>query len=282
MGGYDETPDYTSSILREFAESGLVNVVGGCCGTTPAHIRAIAEAVRGLPPRRIPEIPKRLRLSGLEPLVIGPDSNFVNVGERTNVTGSKKFAELILGGRLRPGARGRAAAGRRRRRGHRREHGRGHARRRGGDDAFLNLVASEPDISKVPVMIDSSKWKVIEAGLRCVQGKGDRELDLDEGRRGRVRAQATLVRRYGARRDRHGVRRAGPGRHGGAEGRHLRAGLPAAHRAGRVPARGHHLRPEHLRDRDGDRGARRATRSPSSRRPAASRNAARTPASPAA
>ncbi len=88
MGGYDETPAYTSSILKEFAESGLVNVVGGCCGTTPAHIKAIAEAVRGLPPRRIPEIPKRLRLSGLEPLVIGPDSNFVNVGERTNITGS--------------------------------------------------------------------------------------------------------------------------------------------------------------------------------------------------
>jgi 5-methyltetrahydrofolate--homocysteine methyltransferase len=98
MGGYDETPSYTSSILREFAEAGLVNVVGGCCGTTPDHIRAIAEAVHGLPPRKTPEVPKRLRLSGLEPLVIGPDSNFVNVGERTNVTGSKKFAELILGG----------------------------------------------------------------------------------------------------------------------------------------------------------------------------------------
>ncbi len=198
MGGYDETPDYTSSILREFAESGLVNVVGGCCGTTPSHIRAIAEAVRPLPPRRIPEIPKRLRLSGLEPLVIGPDSNFVNVGERTNVTGSKKFAELILGGHYDQAlevARQQVDAG---------------AvvidvnMDEGMLDAeaamtrFLNLIASEPGISKVPLMIDSSKWKVIEAGLRCVQGKGIvNSISMKEGEAEFVR-QATLVRRYGA------------------------------------------------------------------------------------
>ncbi|MFM9012572.1 MAG: homocysteine S-methyltransferase family protein, partial [Gemmatimonadota bacterium] len=99
MGGYDETPGFTAAILKEFAESGLVNIVGGCCGTSPDHIRAIANAVRDVAPRTIPTPPPVLRLSGLEPLVIGPDSNFVNVGERTNVTGSKKFADLILGGR---------------------------------------------------------------------------------------------------------------------------------------------------------------------------------------
>jgi 5-methyltetrahydrofolate--homocysteine methyltransferase len=198
MGGYDETPAYTSSILREFAQSGLVNVVGGCCGTTPAHIKAIADAVQGLPPRAIPEIPKRLRLSGLEPLVIGPDSNFVNVGERTNVTGSKKFAELIIGNRYDEAlevARQQVEAG---------------AviidinMDEGMLDAeaamtrFLHLVASEPAISKVPIMIDSSKWSVIEAGLRCVQGKGIvNSISLKEGETEFIR-QATLVRRYGA------------------------------------------------------------------------------------
>ena len=198
MGGYDETPNFTASILREFAEAGLVNVVGGCCGTTPAHIQAIAEAVRGLPTRRIPDIPKRLRLSGLEPLVIGPDSNFVNVGERTNVTGSKKFAELILGGHYDAAlevARQQVEAG---------------AQiidinfDEGMLDAeaamtrFLNLVATEPAISKVPIMIDSSKWRVIEAGLRCVQGKGIvNSISMKEGEAEFLR-QATLVRRYGA------------------------------------------------------------------------------------
>ncbi|HRQ77227.1 MAG TPA: methionine synthase [Gemmatimonadaceae bacterium] len=198
MGGYDETPAYTSSILKEFAEAGLVNVVGGCCGTTPAHIKAIAEAVTALPPRKIPEIPKRLRLSGLEPLVIGPDSNFVNVGERTNVTGSKKFAELIIGNRYDEAlevARQQVEAG---------------AviidinMDEGMLDAeaamtrFLHLVASEPAISKVPIMLDSSKWSVIEAGLRCVQGKGIvNSISLKEGEAEFIR-QATLVRRYGA------------------------------------------------------------------------------------
>ncbi len=198
MGGYDETPDYTSSILREFADSGMVNVVGGCCGTTPAHIKAIAEAMHGVAPRVVPEIPKRLRLSGLEPLVIGPDSNFVNVGERTNVTGSKKFAELIIGGHYDQAlevARQQVEAG---------------AviidinMDEGMLDAeaamtrFLHLIASEPSISKVPIMIDSSKWTVIEAGLRCVQGKGIvNSISLKEGETEFVR-QATLVRHYGA------------------------------------------------------------------------------------
>ncbi|MEX2182355.1 MAG: methionine synthase [Gemmatimonadaceae bacterium] len=198
MGGYDETPDFTSAILREFALAGMVNVVGGCCGTTPAHIRAIAAAVRDLPTRPVPELPKRLRLSGLEPLVIGPDSNFVNVGERTNVTGSKKFAQLILGGNYDEAlevARHQVDAG---------------AQiidvnfDEGMLDAeaamtkFLNLVASEPGIAKVPVMVDSSKWRVIEAGLRCLQGKGIvNSISMKEGEAEFIR-QATLVRRYGA------------------------------------------------------------------------------------
>jgi len=198
MGGYDETPDYTSSILREFADSGLVNFVGGCCGTTPAHIKAIADAVRGVPARRIPEIPKRLRLSGLEPITIGPDSNFVNVGERTNVTGSKKFSDLILGEKYDEAlevARQQVDAG---------------AQiidinfDEGMLDAvaamtkYLNLIAGEPGISKVPIMIDSSKWSVIEAGLRCIQGKGIvNSISLKEGEAEFIR-QATLVRRYGA------------------------------------------------------------------------------------
>jgi len=157
MGGYDETPDYTSSILREFAEAGLVNVVGGCCGTTPAHIAAIARAVKPLPPRRIPEIPKRLRLSGLEPLVIGPDSNFVNVGERTNVTGSKKFAELILGGHYDQAievARQQVEAGAVVIDVNMDE---GMLDSEAAMTRFLHLIGSEPGISKIPIMIDSSK-----------------------------------------------------------------------------------------------------------------------------
>ena len=198
MGGYDETPSYTSSILREFADAGLVNMVGGCCGTTPAHIRAIADAVKPLPPRRVPTIPKRLRLSGLEPLVIGPDSNFVNVGERTNVTGSKKFAELILGGQYDAAlevARQQVEAGavvidv---------NFDEGMLDAEAAMTKFLNLVASEPAISKVPVMVDSSKWKVIEAGLRCLQGKGIvNSISMKEGEASFIE-HAKLVRRYGA------------------------------------------------------------------------------------
>jgi len=198
MGGYDETPDYTSSILREFAEAGLVNVVGGCCGTTPRHIKAIADAVRPLPTRRIPEIPRRLRLSGLEPLVIGPDSNFVNVGERTNVTGSKKFSDLILAGNYDAAlevARQQVEAGAQV---IDMNFDEGMLDAEAAMTRFLNLVATEPGIAKVPIMIDSSKWKVIEAGLRCVQGKGVvNSISLKEGEAEFVR-QAELVRRYGA------------------------------------------------------------------------------------
>ena len=198
MGGYDETPEYTSSVLREFAEAGFLNVVGGCCGTTPAHIRAIAESVRGLKPRTAPEQPHRLRLSGLEPLVIGPDSNFVNVGERTNVTGSAKFKKLILDGKYDEAlevARQQVEAG-------------AVIIDINFDEAmldaeaamktYLNLAASEPAISRVPVMLDSSKWKVIETGLKCLQGKGIvNSISMKEGEAEFIR-QATLVRRYGA------------------------------------------------------------------------------------
>ncbi|MFM8780485.1 MAG: homocysteine S-methyltransferase family protein, partial [Gemmatimonadota bacterium] len=198
MGGYDETPGFTAAILKEFAESGLVNIVGGCCGTTPDHIRAIANAVRDIAPRTIPTPPPVLRLSGLEPLVIGPDSNFVNVGERTNVTGSKKFADLILGGHYDQAlevARQQV------------ESGavvidinfdEGMLDAESAMTRFLNLLASEPAIAKVPIMIDSSKWQVIEAGLRCVQGKSIvNSISLKEGEAAFLQ-QATLVRRYGA------------------------------------------------------------------------------------
>jgi 5-methyltetrahydrofolate--homocysteine methyltransferase len=196
--GYDETPEYTSAQLREFAESGFLNIVGGCCGTTPAHIRAIANAVRPLPPRKPRAADAKLRLAGLEPLNIGDDSLFVNVGERTNVTGSRAFARLILAGDYPQGlavARQQVENG-------------AQLIDVNMDEAmldsekamttFLSLVASEPDISRVPVMIDSSKWSVIEAGLKCVQGKPVvNSISLKEGEAEFIR-QARLARRYGA------------------------------------------------------------------------------------
>ena len=198
FGQYDETPEKMAAVLREFAEHGLVNMVGGCCGTTPAHIRAFAEAVEGLPPRRPEPQPHLLRLSGLEPLTIRPESNFVNVGERTNVTGSRKFARLILGGDYDAGleiARQQVENGAQMLDVNMDE---GMLDSQEAMATFLRLVASEPDISRVPLVIDSSKWSVIEAGLKCVQGKGVvNSISLKEGEDEFVR-QATLVRRYGA------------------------------------------------------------------------------------
>jgi 5-methyltetrahydrofolate--homocysteine methyltransferase len=198
FGQYDESPEYMAGILREFAESGLVNLVGGCCGTTPAHIKAIAEAVAGLPPR-LPASPlPRLRLSGLEPLTIGPESIFVNVGERTNVTGSRKFARLVLAGDYAAGlelARQQVENGAQMIDVNMDE---GMLDSQQAMTTFLQLVAAEPDISRVPIVIDSSKWSVIEAGLKCVQGKGVvNSISLKEGEESFIR-QATLVRRYGA------------------------------------------------------------------------------------
>jgi 5-methyltetrahydrofolate--homocysteine methyltransferase len=196
--GYDELPDKTARLLKEFATSGFLNIAGGCCGTTPAHIKAIAEALKGVPPRRIPNIERRLRLSGLEPFNIGDDTLFVNVGERTNVTGSKMFARLILSGDYAEAvsvARQQVENG-------------AQIIDINMDEAmldsqaamtkFVNLLASEPDISRVPLMIDSSKWDVIEAGLKCVQGKAVvNSISLKEGEAAFIK-YARLVRRYGA------------------------------------------------------------------------------------
>jgi 5-methyltetrahydrofolate--homocysteine methyltransferase len=198
FGGYDEGPDEMAAQIGEWARAGLVNIVGGCCGTTPAHIRAIAEAVRGVPPRRVPELPRRLRLSGLEPMTIGPDTNFVNVGERTNVTGSARFAALIREGNY---AEALSVARQQVESGAQlidvnMDEGLLDAER--AMTTFLNLVASEPDIARVPVMVDSSKWSVLEAGLKCLQGKGVvNSISLKEGEAEFLR-QATLVRRHGA------------------------------------------------------------------------------------
>jgi 5-methyltetrahydrofolate--homocysteine methyltransferase len=196
--GYDETPEAIAADLREWAASGLLNIVGGCCGTTPPHIKAIAEAVRGLPPRVIPEIEKKLRLSGLEAFNIGEGSLFVNVGERANVTGSKMFARLIINGEYDKALEVAKAQV---------ENG-AQIIDINMDEAmldseaamvkFLNLIASEPDIAKVPVMIDSSKWSVIEAGLKCVQGKSIvNSISMKEGEAEFIE-RARLCRRYGA------------------------------------------------------------------------------------
>jgi 5-methyltetrahydrofolate--homocysteine methyltransferase len=198
FGEYDETPEETAAILAEFATSGLVNLVGGCCGTRPEHIKAIKAAVDGRAPRKIPDVPVRCRLSGLEPLNIGPDDLFVNVGERCNVTGSAHFRRLIE-------ADDYAAAVQ-------------IARQQVEDGAqiidinmdegmldsekamvtLLDLIATEPDVARLPIMIDSSKWSIIEAGLQCVQGKAVvNSISLKEGEEAFIE-QAQLVRDYGA------------------------------------------------------------------------------------
>ena len=198
FGNYDETPDITSRLLGEFADSGFVNIAGGCCGTTPDHIKQIAEILKNKKPRKIPEIPKYPRFSGLEPLTIRPDSNFINVGERCNVTGSAKFARLIREENYEAAlevARDQVQNG-------------AQILDINLDEGlldservmvtFLNLIAAEPDIAKVPVMLDSSKWSVIEAGLKCTQGKSIiNSISLKEGEEV-FRQHARLARRYGA------------------------------------------------------------------------------------
>jgi 5-methyltetrahydrofolate--homocysteine methyltransferase len=198
FGGYDERPEDTSGYLREFAAAGLLNVVGGCCGTTPDHVTAISATARGLPPRRVPERQRVTRFSGLEPFAIFPDANFVMVGERTNVTGSALFRRLIEAGDF-GGAVDVALD-----------------QVRGGANlldvnmdadlleseqamtTFLNLIATEPEVARLPMVVDSSRWSVIEAGLKCVQGKGlVNSLSLKEGEEDFL-AKARTVRRYGA------------------------------------------------------------------------------------
>lgn len=198
FGEYDETPEETASYVREFAEAGLINIAGGCCGTTPEHIRAIMQALENIPPRRRPDIEPRCRLSGLEPLNIGDHDLFVNVGERTNVTGSKAFARLILGNDFDAAldvARQQVDAGAQIIDINMDE---GMLDAQAAMQKFLNLIAVEPDISRVPVMIDSSKWSVIEAGLKCVQGKAIvNSISLKEGEESFLQ-QARLLRKYGA------------------------------------------------------------------------------------
>lgn len=198
FGQYTETPEYTAQALREFATAGFLNIAGGCCGTTPAHIREIAEAMRGIKPR-IPQSPRPYTfLSGLEPRVIKPESLFVNIGERTNVTGSKKFARLIKAEHYEKAlavARDQVENG-------------AQIIDINMDEAmldsesamitFLNLIATEPDIARIPLMIDSSKWSVIEAGLQCIQGKGIvNSISLKEGEEAFLK-KARLIKKLGA------------------------------------------------------------------------------------
>ena len=198
FGGYDETAEMLADEIESWAKSGIVNIVGGCCGTSPDHIAAIAERVAAVNPRKVPNIDKKLRLSGLEPFNVGGDALYVNVGERTNVTGSKAFARMILEGRFDDAL---AVA---------RQQVENGAQvvdinmdeamldSLAAMDRFLKLIASEPDISRVPIMIDSSKWEVIEAGLKCIQGKGIvNSISMKEGE-AKFIEQARLARRYGA------------------------------------------------------------------------------------
>ncbi|WP_180059521.1 methionine synthase [Acinetobacter sp. YH12128] len=198
FGGYDETPEQTAAFIKEFAESGLINITGGCCGTTPDHIRAIANAVKDIAPRQVPETKPACRLSGLEPFNITEDSLFVNVGERTNVTGSKKFLRLIREENFAEAldvAQQQVEAGAQIIDINMDE---GMLDSEGAMVHFLNLVASEPEISRVPIMIDSSKWDIIEAGLKCVQGKAVvNSISLKEGYDEFVH-KARLCRQYGA------------------------------------------------------------------------------------
>ncbi|MFE1599961.1 methionine synthase [Methylobacterium sp. ID0610] len=198
FGLYDESPEAMGALVGEFAASGLVNMVGGCCGTTPDHVRAVAEAVAGKAPRRVPEVPRLMRLSGLEPFTLTKEIPFVNVGERTNVTGSAKFRKLITNGDYAAAldvARDQVAAG-------------AQVIDVNMDEGlldsaaamveFLNLVAAEPDIARVPVMVDSSKFGVIEAGLKCIQGKPIvNSISLKEGEEKFIH-EARICRSYGA------------------------------------------------------------------------------------
>jgi 5-methyltetrahydrofolate--homocysteine methyltransferase len=198
FGEYDEAPQQTADVLREFAASGLVNIVGGCCGTTPEHIRLLGEGVAGRPPRRVAPQPVKCRLSGLEPLNIDEDSLFVNVGERTNVTGSARFRKLIEANDYPAAlevARQQVTSGAQMIDVNMDE---GMLESEAAMTRFLHLVASEPDIARVPIMIDSSKWSVIEAGLKCVQGKSIvNSISLKEGEETFIK-HARAVRRYGA------------------------------------------------------------------------------------
>jgi 5-methyltetrahydrofolate--homocysteine methyltransferase len=196
--GFPETPESLAPQLREWAENGWLNIVGGCCGTTPAHIQVLSAAVRDLPPRVPPQVEPYLRLSGLESLTLRPESNFVNVGERTNITGSPVFSKLILAGDYEKAV---AVA---------RQQAEGGAQiidinmdeamldSKAAMEKYLRMIAGESEIARLPVMVDSSKWEVLEAGLKCLQGKGVvNSISLKEGEEKFIN-QAKLIRRYGA------------------------------------------------------------------------------------
>lgn len=198
LGGYDQSPEIMRDYIKEFVESNFVNIVGGCCGTTPDHIKAMAEAVKGLKPRALPLHEPLSNYSGLEPLVLRKEMNFVNIGERTNVTGSKKFSKLILDKKYNEAldvARQQVEGGAQVIDVNMDE---GLLDGKEAMKTFLNLLMAEPDIAKLPIMIDSSKWSVIEEGLKCVQGKCIvNSISMKEGEAEFIR-QANLVRKYGA------------------------------------------------------------------------------------
>ena len=198
LGQYEQTPDEIASLLQEFAQCGFLNIVGGCCGTTPDHIQAIANNINGITPRKLPEFTRFTQFSGLEPLTIRSDSNFINVGERCNVTGSARFAKLIreenyeaaLDVALKQVENGAQILDI--------NMDEGMLDSKAAIVKFINLIASEPDIAKVPLMLDSSKWEVIEAGLKCAQGKCViNSISMKEGEQ-KFREHAKLARRYGA------------------------------------------------------------------------------------
>ncbi|MGD1006448.1 MAG: methionine synthase [Ignavibacteriaceae bacterium] len=182
FGGYDETPEAMSKVLDDYAKEGFLNIVGGCCGTTPEHIRQFAEVAKKYPPRKIPSVKSYLRLSGLEALTVRPETNFVNIGERTNITGSKKFEKLILSGNYEEAlsvARSQVEGGAQILDINMDE---GLLDSEAAMTKFINLLSAEPDIAKLPIMVDSSKWSVIEAGLKCLQGKSIvNSISLKEG-----------------------------------------------------------------------------------------------------
>ena len=259
FGQSDELPEETGALVREFAESGFVNIVGGCCGTTPDHIAAIAKAVEGLSPRPRPadsSVPLT-RLSGLEPLIIHPDSNFQMIGERTNVTGSARFARLIKAGNWAEAA------------------GVALDQVRGGANVldvnmdegmldseramttFLNYIATEPEIARVPVMIDSSKWSVLEAGLKCVQGKGVvNSISLKEGEADFL-DKAGCIRRSGAAVIVMAFDETGQADTISRKVEICQRAYRLLTEQGGVRSERHHLRPEHPRDCDRTRGTQR-------------------------
>ncbi len=256
FGGYDESAEVTSSLLRSFAADGLLNIAGSCCGSTPAHTAAIAAAVAGLTPRQVPEPTATLRLSGLELFEFGPDTGFALIGERTNVTGSARFRRLIEDGEL-AGAVEVALE-----------------QVRGGANvldvnmdadlleseqamrSFLNVLATEPEVARLPIMVDSSRWSVLEAGLAVHPGQGHRQLDQPQGGGGTLPRAGAPDPRLRRRRGRDGLRRGGPGDRRRAARRDLRSRLRPAHRRGRLRARGPDLRSERPCRRDRDTRAR--------------------------